>query len=493
LYIARSRRKTIAALFFLLSASTLAAQSDCTDPSSNQLISGSITRDDFETYVEVPFDVPAGTKQIVVNFDYDRSNRTTIDLGLLDPNGFRGWSGGNKRQFSISANSATASYSTGPITPGTWQILLGVPNIREGQTANYEIQVTLNCDTAPSQAPIAAGRGLDWYGGELHSHTGHSDGSCENTAAETVLCPAFKNMEVAASRGLDFIAITDHNSVSQNTNNEVLQSFFANTLLIPGREITTFYGHANVFGTTEFIDFRLNRGQPNKADFLLDQVDKLSGLFSINHPGSPSGEDCMGCGWVIEDTDYNRITTMEVVNAGFVDFPRGRVHVDFWHGRLNEGFKITGIGGSDSHLANRATTSPSAIGNPTTWVFADGLSVQGILDGIQSGNAFIEVTAGSGRITEFTINGQPMGSEIKVSASLNLQLQWESDHALVPRWIHQGNVFPVANQESNPLAFSATLEAAAVTIPGWIRVDLVDSDGVTRVIGNPIYLAEQSQ
>jgi hypothetical protein len=485
--------KSLITLSFLLAANTLAAQTACIDQGSSQRINGTISRQDFETYVEVPFEVPAGTKQINVNFDYDRSNRTTIDLGLLDPNGFRGWSGGNKREFTISANSATASYSAGPITPGTWHVLLGVPNIREGQTADYDIQLTLSCDTGPSSEPITSDRGRAWYVGELHSHTGHSDGSCENTAQETVLCPTFRNIETAANRGLDFIAITDHNSVSQNANNEILQSYFTKTLLIPGREVTTFYGHANVFGTTEFIDFRLNKRQPNKFDFLLDQVDSLAGLFSINHPGSPSGEDCMGCGWVLENTDYNRVTTMEIVNAGFVDIPRGRAHIDFWHQRLNAGYKITGIGGSDSHLANRQTSLPSAIGNPSTWVYAEHLSVLDILNGIRTGNVFIEVSTGSGRLTAFSINGRPMGSELEVEDSLRMQLSWQSDVELTPRWIHQGSEISVMDDDPSAGSFSGSLDASSLQLPGWVRTDLVDSNDVTRVIGNPVYLLAPSQ
>lgn len=471
----------------MLAANTLVAQASCTNQSS-QKINGSITREEFETYLEVPFEVPSGTKQLKVSFDYDRANRTTIDLGLLDPNGFRGWSGGNKREFTVSANTATASYATGPIIPGTWHVLLGVPNIREGQTADYQIEITLQCSTQPSVEPAATDRGPDWYVGDLHSHTGHSDGSCINNSEETVLCPTFKNLEAATNRGLDFIALTDHNSVSQNANNEILQSFFSKTLLIPGREVTTFYGHANVFGTTEFIDFRLNRGQVNGFEFLIDQVDDSSALLSINHPGSPSGEECMGCGWVLEDTDYSRVAAMEIVNAGFVDIPRGRAHIDFWHERLNAGHKITGIGGSDSHLANRAPTLPSAIGNPSTWVFADHLSVADILEGIRSGNVFIEVTAGSGRITEFGISGHPMGSEIEATSSLAIELSWQSEFDLSPRWIHQGSTIKLADNNPSADSYSSVLDSNSLQIPGWLRVDLVDSNGVIRIVGNPVYL-----
>ena len=39
-----------------------------------------------------------------------------------------------------------------------------------------------------------------------------------------------------------------------------LQPYFDRVLLIPGREMTTFYGHFNIFGVTQFIDFRVTPG-----------------------------------------------------------------------------------------------------------------------------------------------------------------------------------------------------------------------------------------
>ncbi len=60
-------------------------------------LSGTIEGKDHQTYREAPFTVPAGVTRITVRFDYDRSGHTVIDLGLLDPERFRGWSGGSKR------------------------------------------------------------------------------------------------------------------------------------------------------------------------------------------------------------------------------------------------------------------------------------------------------------------------------------------------------------------------------------------------------------
>ena len=42
----------------------------------------------------VPFDVPAGTVEIEIAHD-DQSETNVLDWGLEDPDGFRGWGGGN--------------------------------------------------------------------------------------------------------------------------------------------------------------------------------------------------------------------------------------------------------------------------------------------------------------------------------------------------------------------------------------------------------------
>ena len=97
-----------------------------------------------------------------------------------------------------------------------------------------------------------------WFRGDLHMHTAHSDGQCPSQTGKMVPCPLFFTADAAARRGLDFIAITDHNASSQYDAMRELQPYFDKVLLIPGREITTFQGHINFLGSTDFIDFRLD-------------------------------------------------------------------------------------------------------------------------------------------------------------------------------------------------------------------------------------------
>ena len=223
---------------------------------------GEITGKDHQSYREVPFTVPAGTGRITVQFEYTgRDSKTTIDLGLLDPDGFRGWSGGNKSVFTVSASDATPSYLPGAIRPGQWSLLLGIPNIRKDTRAEFIARIWLGREDEPYWQPTIANPPLQekaaWYRGDLHMHDAHSDGSCKSSKGAKVPCPLFLTAQAATQRGLDFIAITDHNTTSQANAIRELQPYFDSLLLMPGREITTFSGHANLIGPVAPLDFRV--------------------------------------------------------------------------------------------------------------------------------------------------------------------------------------------------------------------------------------------
>jgi hypothetical protein len=351
------------------------------------VLKGTISEADRETYVEVPFTVPSGVVRVSVDFHYTgHEHQTTVDLGLLDAEGFRGWSGGNKHAFTVSETDATPSFLPGRVRPGVWKLLLGVPSVGKGVRSEYEAKVyfaregeRIGVSTFGAEAvPGPVREGTAWYRGDLHMHDAHSDGSCTSEAGTKVPCPLYKTVEAARARGLDFIAITDHNTVSHFDEMRELAPYFDKMLLIPGREVTTFDGHANVFGTTEFIDFRLTSKSVPTFSALMDEVERKHGLLSINHPGLPTGSACMGCGWSVKDTDYSRVHVMEAINGGNADGPLSGV--PFWQKRLNDGFRVTAVGGSDNH---NATLEPQhGVGRPTTVVWAKELSEAAVLEGI---------------------------------------------------------------------------------------------------------------
>jgi hypothetical protein len=230
---------------------------------TEQTLEGVVRGSQNQSYVKVPFPVPAGTERVTITFDYTgKEQHTALDLGLLDPDGLRCWSGGNKSLLTVGLSDATPSCLPGTIPPGSWNVLIGVPNIRAGVESHYTIHVYLSSTGAVADQPDLLREplrsGPAWYRGDLHMHTAHSDGQCPSQSGKMVPCPVFFTADAAARRGLDFIAITDHNASSQYDAMRELQPYFDKLLLIPGREITTFQGHINFLGSTDFIDFRLD-------------------------------------------------------------------------------------------------------------------------------------------------------------------------------------------------------------------------------------------
>src|SRR6266581_1596266 len=82
----------------------------------------------------LPVEVPPGASGLRVELDYER-NGAVVDLGCIGPGGFRGWSGGARRSFVITADAATPGYLPGELEPGTWQVILGLHQLSSAGTS----------------------------------------------------------------------------------------------------------------------------------------------------------------------------------------------------------------------------------------------------------------------------------------------------------------------------------------------------------------------
>lgn len=476
------------ALALLLLASPALAQTGKPD----LVLTGEITDADHQTYKSVTFQVPVGVTRLAVTFDYTgRENRTVVDLGLLDPVRFRGWSGGNKKSFFLSNEAATASYLPGPLPAGTWTLLLGVPNARPNSKATFEAKVWFQRSPAPQPADLPKAATPGWYRGDLHMHTAHSDGACVTGEAPRAPCPVYRTVLAAKAAGLDFIAVTDHNTTSQAEALAELQPSFPNLLLMTGREVTTFHGHANVFGPTAFIDFRLGSKAVPTIRALQQAVKAAGGVFSINHPAVPSGEICMGCGWTAKDTDYDAVQAIEVANGGNEKALGGFEGVlsgaPFWEAQLNQGRRIAAIGGSDNHDAGIPHDKPSAIGRPTTVIYAEGLSPDAILAGLKAGRVFIDLDGTRDRLLDLHarvgVAEAVMGGvlPVQIGQIVNFQANLVGLDAKGLEIIRDGRIVsPPIDGEGR---FSLPIDKG-----GWVRLNVRDAEGRLLMIGNPIYL-----
>jgi len=341
-----------------------------------------------DDYLLLPFEAPAGIGRLTVRYTYTHrvsaalpgGSGNVVDIGVFDPRGaavfqgrgFRGWSGSNRSEFTIGLADTTPGYLPGPIYPGVWHIILGLYHIvPEG--CHYRVEINLSADAgqpgrpAPSPSvPRPARRGLRWRRGDLQSHTHHSDGagSLADLAA------------AARARGLDFVAVTEHNTASHLP--YLAQAGGDDLLLIPGQEITTYYGHANAWGIQSCQEFRCS----DKATMarIIDAVHASGWLFSINHPKDN------GPAWEYgSDLPFDCVEAWQGLWAA-----NNHQSLAFWDSLLRQGRRVVAVGGSDKHVAP-FTGEPGIhdIGTPTTWVYAEELSTAGILAGIRAGHVFV--------------------------------------------------------------------------------------------------------
>ncbi|WP_052295983.1 CehA/McbA family metallohydrolase [Pseudothermotoga thermarum] len=333
------------------------------------------------------FSVPENVKYLEIRYDYDRSQGNVIDLGLFDPRGgsflssegFRGWSGSAKSHVIIAETFATPGYIPGPIIPGVWKVILGLYKINS-ERCDYTVEILLHdseisltnmsiplvkITTSENYPHICSKTGPAWFKGDLHSHTYHSDAQC---GVDELIAAARR-------RGLDFLAITDHNTVSHLLDIQRLKC--QDFCVIPGEEITTYLGHANVWGIKQWFDFRCISQQQIKQ--LCEEVHRKRLLFSINHP-KPGGPE-----W-----EFGYSFDFDCMEVWQSIWSRNNEHsLKVWNDLLLSGRRIIAVGGSDSHPIKLGNGIFEWLGYPTTWVYAKDLTVESILEGIRAGHVTI--------------------------------------------------------------------------------------------------------
>lgn len=317
----------------------------------------------------LPVEVGAGVAGLRVSLSYDRSSGAVLDLGCFGPSGFRGWSGGARDSFVVAGSVATPGYLPGPVAAGLWQVVIGLhalpaEGVRYRVTAETTVaageEVPAVTPPVPAERPrgrvLPASDGRRWLAGDLHAHTVHSDGAM--TVPELA---AF-----AVHRGLDFVAVTDHNTVSHHAVLAEASARYGLTL-VPGQEVTTANGHANVFGDTGWIDFRL------PASSWLSAAEAGGGLMSVNHPfAGPTS-------WLHPMT--RRPPLLEVWHWSWLDLS-WTTPLSWWQAWDPAAIPV---GGSDWHRDG----SDSPLGTPTTWVLCADAGVDAILDGLRAGRVAI--------------------------------------------------------------------------------------------------------
>ena len=337
-------------------------------------------------WVYLPVEVPPGVGELAVRYRYDRPPTppgvpgNVLDLGLFDERGvgsegFRGWSGGARDGFAVSASGATPGYLPGPVNPGTWQVVLG-PYTVAPQGLAWEVEVSLAAGPpgpafVPDPAPErAAGRGRAWYRGDLHTHTVHSDG--QRTPAELAAD--------ARAAGLDFVASTEHNTPSASLGWGAHAG--PDLLVLDGQEVTTRDGHWLALGLAPgaLVDWR-HRAADGLLGGVLDKLHARGGLAVAAHPFCPFP----GCGWRF---GYEGLDAVEVWNGPWT--PDDEAALAVWDGLLaarGGGRLLPAVAGSDAH------GPADQVGHPHTVVLADGLDRRSLLSALAAGRCWMAASA----------------------------------------------------------------------------------------------------
>jgi Protein of unknown function (DUF3604) len=238
---------------------------------------------------------------------------------------------------------------------------------------------------ALAAAPSALAARGEWLAGDLHVHTTYSHDSYggpgdDNTGpdqAYTLGHTVTDDFAIAASRGLDYMAITDHNDIRSQSD----PGFGAfGVLPIHGYE-NSLRGHAQMLGAGRLYD---NGDQSTAAVTALeDSLHADGGVFQANHPMDPRWE----YGYDVP------VDTVEVWNLPWYYQPPFPAASDndgalrYWEGWLDRGYRVGATGGSDNHWVS--TTAAQGPGQPTTWVFAHDRSERAILAGLRQGHTFV--------------------------------------------------------------------------------------------------------
>ena len=382
----------------------------------------------------------------------------------------------------------TSPYTIGgPIVAGTWTIdfVAAVSQQEEMEKPFLEVQFngesniqsvdeldwnqpdagTLLLSTSHSEQMVKSE--ARWYKGDFHTHTIYSDGQMTRE----------ENMASAKKQQLDFFVATDHNIVPTSWVNDT------SILVLPGLEVTAPLGHFNILNTntSPFVENRL-------ADMLTEQgmnsiIDGHYGdaLISINHPFLTEWK------WLFKDTPLHKVDTLEIWNdPTYSANPQATEWALIaWDILLKDGHKITGIGGSDSHLKlderYEGSEEASLIGDPGTFVYCEGLSIHNLVKALKNGHVFVS----RGERIDFKLGGFIAGDQSDILTG-KIEAMVHSHDAVEIEWIVDGQI--ASKEKGNQSSFQFDWNDNAYH---YIRVNVRKEDGTLYGFTNPIYFNDK--
>jgi hypothetical protein len=449
-------------------------------------VEGDLTTRDCKRHVPVRFTVPADCAAMDIRFHYDpylvRDFTNLLTLTLFDPEGFRGAGhrGGETQEVHLDAAAATPGYLPRRIRAGEWIAEIDTHMIMPGTPVHYSLDVRTTGDdgaqTAAAPAPgrrarAASSRGAGWYRGDLHSHTCHSDAAGR---------PVSTLIRMARDAGLDFVFLTDHNTVSGLAEMDAAVS--GDLLTVGGIELSTFWGHALCLGTRDWVDWRVRPGTGGMRR-IAAAAEEQGHLFVIAHPQSFGDPCCTGCTWRYGEMMPGNARMVEIWNGPWKNDPTNEASLSLWYDWLNSGFRLAATAGSDSH------DEPYYLERTGfNVVYAEALTEAAILTALRAGHSYIS----AGPRLSFQAAGDDGGRWMcgdTVDGPATFSAEW-SDCPTDAQLCVVVNGKPLAKLPSGARGRHDWRMAPADA--DWALVELRGLTGELLAIANPIFLAEPS-
>ena len=319
----------------------------------------------------------------------------------------------------------------------------------------------------------AAADGATWLAGDLHVHTCHSHdvycGPGDDSEPYTFGFPTATRFAEASARGLDFLAITDHD----DTRSAADPGFGSEGVVgVPGYE-ASLRGHAQALGTDTLLD----AGDESAAAItaLKAELAARGGVLQANHPGYDQDTPFASCASAVTGEGLHWKYGYDVVpDSVEVWNPTTLVRTSeaFYDCLLQRGERPALTAGSDSHWAS--TAAVQGVGHPTTWVLASKRTPAAVLKALRKGRTttsrtppaaggaplLLEVAGSDGRWSN------AIGEDAVPGAALRVRSQSPAVTGLVTVI---ANGVTVVNEQPLPPGGAVRLAAPAA---GWVRAVL---------------------
>lgn len=320
------------------------------------------------------------------------------------------------------------------------------------------------------------------YFGNLHSHTGYSDGK------ET---PDYAYSYASNVPQMDFHGVSDHGHYFEQELPDGKDKFLAtletaelktseNFLAIGGFEWTaTGWGHINVYNVTEWSDRNKSSDLPSLYSWIKDH----NGLGQFNHPIDTFGK--------FDDFKYDPVADqyINLIEVGNGSWAEGDTMSDemfeAYQTALRNGWHLGATVGQDNHQANWGNGNDSR-----TAVYAISLEREDFFESLKSRKTY--GTEDNDIKIEFSALEGAMGSIIYDSSSVTLSIEIEetSTDTISSVEIYSRNgLIKTMDINSNIFSYKETLTPETGYEYFFIRV--LEKDG-QKAVTSPIWLQNSS-